>query len=98
MSIYEFERRFLDEHLYEILQKLGREFESAAFIEVFRDCYPQEYANALRRARTYRNLNTWVARWYLSGCSRVQKGGLSPKIHTTKNYNKSRNHLWIKNQ
>lgn len=96
MGVYEFEKRFLDEHLEEILQKLGREFNSDAFIKAFRDCYPQEYANALCKAATYRNLNSWAARWYLSRCPRVQKGKLSPKSHITTNNNTSRNHMWIK--
>lgn len=98
MGTYDFEQRFLDEHLEEILQKLGREFETSVFIEMFKKCFPQEYANALRKKEQERCFNVWVARWYLSRCPRVRKGELNPKPHTTTNKNTSHNHLWIKNQ
>ena len=96
MSVYEFEQRFLDEHLEEILQKLGREFISDSFVKMFEKCYPQEYGNALRKSPQERGLNVWIARWYLSRCPRVRKGELSPKPHTTTNNNTSYNRLWVK--
>ncbi len=96
MSVYEFEQRFLDEHLEEILQKLGREFISDSFVKVFAKCYPQEYANALLKSAKERSLNVWIARWYLSRCPRVRKGELCSKSHTTTNNNTSHNRLWVK--
>ena len=96
MSVYAFEQRFLDEHLEEILQKLGREFISDSFVKVFAKCYPQEYANALLKSAKERSLNVWIARWYLSRCPRVRKGELCSKSHTTTNNNTSHNRLWVK--
>lgn len=98
MSVYESERRFLDAHLEGILSNLGREFSTAAFIGVFQKCYPQEYAYALRSSSGEKGFNVWVARWYLSKCSRVEKVGLSPKLISTTNGNSTRNHLWAKIQ
>ena len=57
---------FLDNHIHEILGKLGREFDSNDFITAFRLLFPNEYATALRRSSSYRAIHTWIARWYLS--------------------------------
>lgn len=41
---------FLDNHIHEILGKLGREFDSNDFITAFRLLFPNEYATVLRRS------------------------------------------------
>ena len=44
---------FLDNHIHEILGKLGREFDSNDFITAFRLLFPNEYATVLRRSYPY---------------------------------------------
>lgn len=51
---------FLDNHIHEILGKLGREFDSNDFITAFRLLFPNEYATVLRRSSSYRAIHTWV--------------------------------------
>ena len=86
---------FLDNHIHEILGKLGREFDSNGFITAFRLLFPNEYATALRRSGSYRAIHTWIARWYLSRqTDRLQKGDIRQR--QSDNRNPTKNHTWIK--
>ncbi len=86
---------FLDQHLREILGKLGREFDSNDFITTFRLLFPNEYATALRRSGSYRAIHTWIARWYLSGhTDLLQKGDIQQRKSV--NRNQTKNHTWTK--
>lgn len=86
---------FLDNHIHEILGKLGREFDSNDFITAFRLLFPNEYATALRRSGSYRAIHTWIARWYLSRqTDRLQKGDIRQR--QSDNRNPTKNHTWIK--
>jgi hypothetical protein len=86
---------FLDNHIHEILGKLGREFDSNDFIKAFRLLFPNEYATALRRSGSYRAIHTWIARWYLSGrTDLLQKGNVRQRESVIRHQTK--NHNWIK--
>ena len=86
---------FLDNHIHEILGKLGREFDSNDFITAFRLLFPNEYATVLRRSSSYRAIHTWVARWYLSGrTDLLQKGDIRQR--QSDNRNPTKNRMWIK--
>ena len=86
---------FLDDHIHEILRKLGREFDSNDFITAFRLLFPNEYATVLRRSSSYRAIHTWVARWYLSGrTDLLQKGDIRQR--QSDNRNPTKNRTWIK--
>ena len=86
---------FLDDHIHEILGKLGREFDSNDFITAFRLLFPNEYATVLRRSSSYRAIHTWVARWYLSGrTDLLQKGDIRQR--QSDNRNPTKNRTWIK--
>lgn len=86
---------FLDNHIHEILGKLGREFDSNDFITAFRLLFPNEYATVLRRSSSYRAIHTWVARWYLSGrTDLLQKRRYSAEAERQPQSNKNR--TWIK--
>lgn len=77
---------FLDNHIHEILGKLGREFDSNDFITAFRLLFPNEYATALRRSGSYRAIHTWIARWYLSRqTDRLQKGDIRQRQSDNRN-------------
>lgn len=77
---------FLDNHIHEILGKLGREFDSNDFITAFRLLFPNEYATVLRRSSSYRAIHTWVARWYLSGrTDLLQKGDIRQRQSDNRN-------------
>lgn len=85
----------LDNHIHEILGKLGREFDSNDFITAFRLLFPNEYATVLRRSSSYRAIHTWVARWYLSGrTDLLQKGDIRQR--QSDNRNPTKNRTWIK--
>ena len=87
-------QEFLDDHIHEILGKLGREFDSNDFIKAFRLLFPNEYATALRRSGSYRAIHTRVARWYLSGRPNLlQKGDIQQRESV--NRNPTKNHSWI---
>lgn len=86
---------FLDNHIHEILGKLGREFDSNDFITAFRLLFPNEYATALRRSSSYRAIHTWIARWYLSArTDLLQKSDIQSRESV--NRNPTKNHTWIK--
>ena len=86
---------FLDNHIHEILGKLGREFDSNDFITAFRLLFPNEYATALRRSSSYRAIHTWIARWYLSArTDLLQKSDIQSR--ESANRNPTKNHTWIK--
>ena len=87
-------RNFLDNSINDILSKLGKTFDSNNFIDAFRHIYPNEYAEAALFAGTFRNLHSWIARHYLSRCSRVKDLGLSRKSRIGINGNTTRNHRW----
>lgn len=89
-------REFLNQHIHEILAKLGRRFDSDLFIESFHRVFPNEYAQAVQFAGTYGKLHAWIARWYLLHCEYVHNAGLNPKLIKTINGNVSRNHCWEK--
>ena len=91
-------RRFLDgnNHLHEILSKLGKTFDSNDFITAFRLIYPDEYADAAKFAGTFGRLHSWIARWYLSQCKQIKDLGLSQKPRIGINGNPTRNHRWSK--
>ena len=86
---------FLDDHIHEILRKLGREFDSNDFITAFRLLFPNEYATALQRSGSYRAIHTWIARWYLSArTDLLQKSDIQSRESV--NRNPTKNHTWIK--
>lgn len=93
---------FLDDHIHEILGKLGREFDSNDFITAFRLLFPNEYATALRRSGSYRAIHTWIARWYLSRQTdrlQIDRGkattAIQQKITRGSNFNIST--IWAEN-
>ena len=85
---------FLDENLDVILSKLGKTFDSNNFIDAFRHVYPNEYADAVRFAGTFRKLHSQIARRYLSQCKRIKDLGLSDRPRIDINGNLTRNHRW----
>lgn len=89
-------RTFLDNHVDNVLSKLGTEFHSANFIETFRLLYPNEYAHALQFAKTYGLLHSWIARCYLAKCNKIKDLGIDPKLRKSTLGNPTRNHHWKK--
>ena len=86
---------FLNDHIHEILGKLGREFDSNDFIKAFSLLFPNEYADALRHSSSYRTLHVWIARWYLSRLTALlRKGETRPRESV--NRNSTKNHIWTK--
>lgn len=81
----------LDAHRGKIESSLPTLFSSAQFIRAAEDYCGDDYTNMLR-ARNYRVLHVWIARWYLA--PRYEKVGEKEIID--KMGNKCPNKLWRK--
>ena len=97
MSKFQTEREFLDKYYPAILTKLGDSFDSGDFITAYKNLYPIEYAEALRKCSSYGAFHTWIARWFLTGLANknvLEKG--EAQSRESINRNKTKNYVWTK--
>lgn len=89
-------KEILLNHRQRIMNLLGNEFDSNDFILAFKNLFPNEYANTLSEAKSYRTLHTWIANEILNKAYAGSITQVGERNRLSANCNPTINKVWKK--